>query len=79
MFITVPFDHLGLALKAAFEADPKGAADRNLRFYQWRLSRGELGRELSRGGFEVELLRPIHRRQGVVRWCWAWGLWALES
>ena len=67
LFITVPFDHLGLALKAAFERTPKDPADRNLRFFQWRLSRAELAQELRLGGFEVELLRPIHRRQGVVR------------
>lgn len=37
------------------------------RFYQWRLTVAELRDELARGGFAVEAVTPIHKRQGVER------------
>ncbi len=68
LFVTVPFDNLRHALAGALasghEIVGKGAP---LRFYQWRLTRAELARELSIGGFVVLDLRPIHKRQGVLR------------
>jgi len=36
-------------------------------FYQWRFTLAESARELSIGGFEVLEVRPIHKRQGVLR------------
>ena len=67
LFITVPFDSFGLALRTLFERpEPEGPADQ-MRFYQWRFSRRELALQLALGGFEIVELRPIHRRQGVVR------------
>ena len=67
LFLTVPLDHFGLAIQSAFEGTNARPIPENLRFYQWRLTRQELSAELARGGFEVVLRRPIHRRQGVVR------------
>lgn len=67
LFITVPFDSLGLALAHPFMTAPKKAEKGTKRFYQWRLSRQELATELTQGGFDVIKLRPIHRRQTIVR------------
>lgn len=69
LFITVPFDSFGLALKSLWEGtqtEPVGAPSVR-RFYQWRFSRAEIAEELSIAGFEILRTRPIHRRQGVVR------------
>lgn len=68
LFVSVPFDNLRMALRGFFERsnghrDPAAGH----RFYQWRLTRGELARELSLGGFEVIEVKPIHKRQGVLR------------
>ena len=38
------------------------------RFYQWRLTRGELATILSRHGFAVEDVKIIGKRQGLQRW-----------
>jgi ubiquinone/menaquinone biosynthesis C-methylase UbiE len=38
------------------------------RFYQWRLTRGELAKTLSRKGFQVEAVHVIHKRSGLQRW-----------
>jgi SAM-dependent methyltransferase len=68
LFITVPFDNLRHALRAAFTRARRGAPQaEKTRFYQWRLTRGELRDLLTRGGFEVLDTRPIHKRQGVLR------------
>ena len=68
LFVSVPFENLRHSLRAA------GRRDRNTdpdgpprRFYQWRLTRDELRRELTAGGFEVLDVKPIHKRQGVLR------------
>lgn len=37
------------------------------RFYQWRLTRSELQRELELRGFQVREIRPIHKIEGVER------------
>lgn len=68
LFITVPFDNLRHALRAA--ADRVGNAApgaTQTRFYQWRLTRGELRQTLARCGFDVIEVRPIGKRQGVLR------------
>lgn len=68
LFITVPFDNLRLALRASLERSRHALPrTRRERFYQWRLTRGELRDLLTRGGFEVVDMRPIHKRQGVLR------------
>ena len=65
LFASVPFDNWRMSTKGTF-AKP---ADANLkeRFYQYRFTRAEWAREMSRAGFEVEALKPIHKRQGVLR------------
>jgi len=65
LFITVPLDNLRHAVLAGLAAH--SAPDGALRFYQWRLTRAELARELAIGGFEVLETRPMHKRQGVLR------------
>ncbi len=67
LFITVPFDSIGLSLIKVFQRTPKKPARNRKRFYQWRLTRAELANELALGGFEVLKLKPIHRRQSIVR------------
>ena len=68
LFISVPFDNLRHALRAACDwrrrSEPRSGSER---FYQWRLNRGELREQLARGGFEVLDIRPIHKRQGILR------------
>lgn len=65
LFISVPLDNLRHSILGALTR--QGPAAGTLRFYQWRLTRAELARELSIGGFEVLETRPIHKRQGVLR------------
>ena len=67
LFLSVPYMHLGLAFGEAFGRLPQPVRTPDQRFYQWRLSRRDLAVELNTAGFEVLSLRPIHRRQGVVR------------
>jgi len=68
LFITVPYDSLRQALLGHFASFRKsGHSPKNLRFYQWRLTRKELATELMRGGFEVQRVKGIHKRQGVIR------------
>ena len=65
LFVSVPLDNLRHAVLGTFARfRPEGS---RLRFYQWRLTRAELARELAIGGFEVLETRPIHKRQGVMR------------
>ena len=66
LFITVPLDNLRHAMLATLAAAPQ-ASEGRLRFYQWRLTRAELARELAIGGFGVLETRPMHKRQGVLR------------
>jgi SAM-dependent methyltransferase len=65
LFISVPRDNLRHAILATLSR-PK-PSEKNLRFYQWRLTESELARELQIGGFDVLGTRPIHKRQGVLR------------
>ncbi|MBE0533493.1 MAG: methyltransferase domain-containing protein [Rhodospirillales bacterium] len=68
LFISVPFDNFRHALRATFDrrrkVDPRSGKER---FYQWRLTRPEVRGLLARGGFSVLDIRPIHKRQGVLR------------
>lgn len=67
LFISVPADNLRHALRGALARLPHQHIDETARFYQWRLTRAELARELAIGGFDVETVKPIHKRQGVLR------------
>jgi len=68
LFVSVPFDNLRHSVAACFGAQRRQAVRaRGLRFYQWRLTRGELRLYLENNGFEVLALRPISKRQGVMR------------
>ena len=68
LFITVPFDNLRHSLAGPLASGRETVSQgRAMRFYQWRLTRAELARELVVGGFEVVEMRPIHKRQGVLR------------
>jgi SAM-dependent methyltransferase len=65
LFVSVPLDNLRHAILGTLSRPHPTAG--NLRFYQWRLTRAELARELAIGGFEVLKVSPIHKRQGVLR------------
>jgi len=68
LFISVPYDNLRHALRAAADWSERKDADRHdRRFYQWRFTKGELRDEISAGGFEVQKVSTIHKRQGVLR------------
>lgn len=64
--ISVPFDNLRHALggAGAARAESPGAP---MRFYQWRLTRRELARELAIAGFVVERIVPIGKTSGLQR------------
>jgi SAM-dependent methyltransferase len=65
LFVSVPLDNLRHAILGSL-GRPRPVSGR-LRFYQWRLTRAELARELAIGGFEVLAVKPINKRQGVLR------------
>ena len=65
LFISVPFDNLRHSLIACL-TPPKPLKGRH-RFYQYRFTRAELALELEKAGFDVLEVRPIHKRQGVLR------------
>jgi SAM-dependent methyltransferase len=68
LFITVPFDNLRQSLIKAFDAKRETEPNHQpVRFYQWRLTRGELRDCLRSGGFQVLDIKPIHKRQGILR------------
>lgn len=67
LFVSVPQDNLRHAILGSLSRPDAGKDRENLRFYQWRLTRAELARETAIGGFEVLEVRPIHKRQGVLR------------
>jgi len=64
-----PFDNLRHSMRAilldAHRRAPAETAAR--RFYQWRLTRSELAEALAGGGFVVEDVVIIGKRQGVQR------------
>lgn len=75
LFVSVPYQnwrHILMSTRDSGKWDP--AYDRQLgdyrcsmRFYQWRLTRSELRRELGMHGFFVRSIIPIHRLEGVTR------------
>ena len=69
LLISTPFDNLRLAFRSAlFDEYQKVASRERSRFYQWRLTRGEMARVLTQHGFDVERVYMIHKRQGLMRW-----------
>jgi SAM-dependent methyltransferase len=76
LFVSVPFVNLRLALQDTLIRPWRLSPRREpSRFYQWRLSRGELAEILSRQGFAVDDVKIIHKRSGLQRWLqWNLGL-----
>lgn len=68
LFISVPFDNFRHAMRASGYSKKTKPSDKNeSRFYQWRFTRAELSKELTLGGFDVEDIKTIHKRQGILR------------
>jgi SAM-dependent methyltransferase len=74
LFISIPFDNWRHILRDAGRLerwdegfDPHKGYTQAHRFYQWRLTRPELRRELELRGFGVESVTPISKLQGVGR------------
>ena len=75
LFISVPFQNWRHILRDARPLerwdpgfDPKDGYRQTHRFYQWRLTRRELQRELELRGFRTERVTPISKLGGVGRW-----------
>lgn len=74
LFVSVPFQnrrHLRRDVRALWRWDEhfnrhQGYAT-PMRFYQWRLTRPELQRELEMRGFRALIIKPIHKDGGVRR------------
>ncbi len=67
LLISVPSDNLRHSILGIFKKIIKTPNKNGERFYQWRLNRFELSRELSLAGFIVEKSKLIHKRQGILR------------
>jgi SAM-dependent methyltransferase len=71
LFVSVPFLNWRHILRDGFlekGRDKLYGKAQGHRFYQWRLTRPELCRELEMRGFRVIQMTPIHKAQGVERW-----------
>lgn len=75
LFVSVPFQNWRHILRDAGRLErwdpgfrPGLGYARPQRFYQWRLTRPELRRELEVRGFRTESVTPIHKLSGVGRW-----------
>lgn len=69
LFTSMPFVNLRHALRdTLMEPWRLPPQTTRTRFYQWRLTRGELATILSRHGFAVEDVKIIGKRQGLQRW-----------
>ncbi len=75
LFISVPFDNWRHILRDARPLehwdehfDRTAGYRQPQRFYQWRLTRPEVTREMERHGFRVKRVTPISKLQGVGRW-----------
>lgn len=69
LFITVPAENIRQALRGAIANYTKidEPVTNSPRFYQWRLTRLELAQQLVYGGFKLDTIKPIHKRQGILR------------
>ena len=69
LLISTPFDNLRLAFRSAlFDEYRMLQLRERTRFYQWRLTRGEMAQILARHGFNVDNIHMVHKRQGLTRW-----------
>ena len=75
LFISVPFNNWRHILRDArrlecwdHDFDARDGYRQTHRFYQWRLTRPELQRELELHGFQTERITPIHKLTGAGRW-----------
>jgi SAM-dependent methyltransferase len=67
LFITVPADNIRQALRGTLEKYSYTSENQSHQFYQWRLTRAELAKQLAIGGFKLDVVKPIHKRQGILR------------
>jgi len=67
LFITVPADNIRQALRGVLAKYSIESVSELHRFYQWRLTRAELAQQLAIGGFKLDVVKPIHKRQGILR------------
>jgi SAM-dependent methyltransferase len=67
LFTSMPFDNMRIAWNAIHAPYKLPPHHNTSRFYQWRMTRGELAGVLSREGFAVEDVHIIHKRQGLQR------------
>jgi SAM-dependent methyltransferase len=65
LFLSVPFENARLALGEQFPRAASASDGRH--FYQWRLTRADLRRELAAAGFEVVVVRPGNAEGGARR------------
>ncbi len=69
LVVSIPFDNLRHSWRATFaKASNVRSTMGRQRFYQWRLTRGELADALARSGFLVQDVKIIHKPQGTLRW-----------
>jgi ubiquinone/menaquinone biosynthesis C-methylase UbiE len=69
LFTSMPFMNVRHALRdTLLESWRLPPQTTRTRFYQWRLTRGELATILARNGFAVEDVKIIGKRQGLQRW-----------
>jgi SAM-dependent methyltransferase len=75
LFVSVPYQNWRHILRDSLPLhwcdhtyDKKHSYVQPQRFYQWRLTRSELQRELELRRFRVVEIRPIHKIAGVGRW-----------
>jgi SAM-dependent methyltransferase len=75
LFVSTPFVNvrhaLGDTLLQPWRLQPQAAPTR---FYQWRLTRGELAGILARNGFAVDDVKIIQKRAGLQRWLAGFGI-----
>lgn len=75
LFITVPYDNFRIQMRALLPLEcwgegynkSIGVYDYPIRFYQWRFSKNELHRELSRQGFFVSKIVPQSKMAGLAK------------
>jgi len=67
LFITVPADNIRQALRGTLVKYSNESVSESHRFYQWRLTSSELAQQLVIGGFKLDFIKPIHKRQGILR------------
>ena len=80
LFVSVPFHNWRLVLRDARplerwdpDFDPQSGYQASQRFYQWRLTKAELRRELELHGFKVSSVTPIGKLTGAGRML-QWGV-----